>query len=253
MTVREAARLFGCSVSTVYRWLRRGLLGRFEEKGLTVSKSGRRWKIEREEKPMGATEFHVDWRAVQYNAPSRQMPRSVPWVHGLIRDAKGPSPRIELAPKKQKNDDAPVHLILAHPDPAAAEVMGWDDTLDITVDGHKVSVVKSLGPCEGWCPPAPGQDMVWALVAEIDADHPLVRHAAAAAKGAQEAMTKAEDAFYTHAREWMDRNFPHPDFMNVVRSLMLSEWQHKDGYWPGDPMPDADTILNMARDRIRGE
>ena len=47
VSVREAARLFGVSTSTVYRWLRRGLLRRFEEAGLTVGKVGRRWKIER--------------------------------------------------------------------------------------------------------------------------------------------------------------------------------------------------------------
>ena len=49
MTIREVARLFGRSKSTIYRWLRHGLLGRFEERGLVVAKVGRRWIIDRVE------------------------------------------------------------------------------------------------------------------------------------------------------------------------------------------------------------
>lgn len=195
----------------------------------------------------GKAVIDVDWRAVAHNAPSRQMPRSVPWVHGLIRDAQGPSTRIELAPKRAKDDHFPVHLIMAHPDQAAAETMGWDDAVDLAVDGHVVSLYKSMGPAHGWCSPEP-----WALVAELDADHPLVVHAAEAAKGSQEAMDRAKDEFYAGARQWMDDNFPHPDFMNVVRSLMLSEWQHAPGYWPGDPLPDMVVICEKARTQLRG-
>lgn len=47
MNIREAAQLMGRSRSTLYRWLRRGHTTPFEKAGLVVSKSGRKWKIEK--------------------------------------------------------------------------------------------------------------------------------------------------------------------------------------------------------------
>lgn len=201
------------------------------------------------EKPMKNLAITVDWRAVSRNVPSRQMPRSVPWVHGLIREAWGKSQRIELSPKRQKNDDAPVHLILLHPDQDAAEAMDWDATMEVTVDGHTVETKKSIGPAEGWC--GPDTWNLYALVAEIDADHPLVVHAAEAAKAPQEAMDKAVIDFDRRAMEWSDKNFPHPDFMNEMRSVFYDQWNGRLDYWPGDSLPDFDTIMTMAQDRIR--
>ena len=237
MTVKEYAHRFGMSVSAVYYRIRKGIIQAF--------KRNRRWYIPppMEEKPM---DFSVDWRAVSHNAPSRNMPRVVPWVYGIIRDAKGPSPRIELSPKRQKNDDAPVQLVLAHPDQSAVDAMGWDDTLEITVDGHTVNVQKSMGPAHGWCDPEP-----WALVVELDADHPLVVHAAEAAKPAQEATDKAVTEFDRKAQEWGYRNFPHNDFMTEIRSIFFAEWNGRADYWPGDPLPDLQNVCEKARDRLR--
>ena len=44
-----------------------------------LTDAARRSKRSLETKPM-ANGINVDWRAVAHNAPSRNMPRSVPWV-----------------------------------------------------------------------------------------------------------------------------------------------------------------------------
>lgn len=46
MGVTEVAGRLGVSRSTIYRWLKRGQLGRMERAGLSVSRSGRRWVFE---------------------------------------------------------------------------------------------------------------------------------------------------------------------------------------------------------------
>lgn len=197
--------------------------------------------------PSDPAVMDVEWRAVSHNEPSLSMPRSVPWVHGLIQGAQGPSPRIELAPKRREGDHYPVHLIVAHPDQAAAETMGWDETYALTVDGYAVEAMKALGPAAGWADPEP-----WALVAELDADHPLVVHAAAQAAGPQAAMAQAETDYYAAARDWVGANFPHPDAMNVVRRLTYEAWNGRADYWPGDPLPDVEAVCEQARNELSG-
>lgn len=201
-----------------------------------------------EEKPMDSG-INVDWRAVAYNAPSRTMPNPTPWVHGLIRDSTGPSPRIQLAPRA---GGGIIDLLFIHPDQAAAETMDWDLGAEMTVDGHVVAVRKGMTVAADWHCEGDESGLVWQLQAALAPDHPLVLAAAEAAKGPQEALDQAERDFDAYAQEWGDKNFPHPDFMNVVRELELSEWKHAPGYWPGDPRPDADTLLEKAREQLRG-
>lgn len=185
----------------------------------------------------------VDWRAVSYNAPSRTMPRPTPWVHGLIRDSRGPSPRIQLAPQK---GGSVINLLYVAPDQLAAEELDWDAGALVTVDGHEVRVHKSMTVAEDWnC----GDGLVWQFNAQLGPDHPLVVGAAAAAQGPQEALEAAERDRDAAARAWMQRHFPHPDFLNTVRELEF-EWISRPEYWPGDPMRDTTELLEAARARL---
>lgn len=189
----------------------------------------------------------VDWRAVAYSEPSDTMPNPTPWVHGLIRDSKGPSPRIQLAPQA---GGGVIDLLFIHPDQKAAEGMDWDRGMDMTVDGQTVHITKAMTVAADWNCKGDADGLIWQVQSPLSPDHPLVIAAAKAAKGPQAKLDQAERDFDTYAQDWGRRNCPHPDFMNVVRDLELSEWKNKPSYWPGDPMPDADHLLNLARERL---